>query len=127
MRSKKLSILVISVGLIIVLTLSGCGSGQPASDPAVNLATAAQQTVAVILTSTAQARRITEAAVQTDTAIPTTTPTLAPPTATPTYLPTAIRTPGQLYVEPTRNVVYETPSGKVVQEPGHEATVEPTK
>jgi hypothetical protein len=126
MRSKKRSILVAGVGLIVLLNLTGCGIGQPSSDPAVNLATAAQQTVAVILTSTAQARQ-TEVAQQAAKVTPTATPTPAPPTASPTRLPTAIRTPGQPYIEPTRNVVYETPNGKVVQEPGHDATVEPTK
>ncbi len=127
MHSKKTTIILACVGLASLLVLSACGSGQPTSGSTVDLAAAAQQTVVVILTGTAQAKQ-TEIAV-----LPTATLTPEPPTAAPTAppstgeTPATNETPGSLRMEPTRNVVYETPSGNVVQEPIHNATVEPTK
>ncbi len=136
MPSSKPTITAL-VALLLILTgvfvLTGCGGVNPT--PGSNSSDAAMQTVVVILTQTAQARPTgvlvipTSAATATPSPEPVTTaPTEAAATGQPeeNSAPAQVETPGGVPVEPTRNVVYETPDGGVPTEAYHEATVEPT-
>jgi hypothetical protein len=142
MTPKKTSHVVLvwfSILLISLFGLSGCGgSDNSKQKPTMDVAVMARQTVSAIYTQTAIAAAPTQPVVP--TAEPSSTPTQAPPEPTaasqsptaPSQPPaatgvSAVETPGGVGIEPTRNVSFETPSGKVTMEPYKGATTEPTK
>ena len=138
MPTKKPTIAALAALILIatsIFLVTGCGGVNPT--PATDLSVAARQTVAVILTGTAQAKPTEElvipTAAVTDSPAPVaaTAATATQPASTnqpaENTAPPKMETPGAVPVEPTRVVVYETPNSSMTQEPYHDATVEPTK
>jgi translation initiation factor IF-2 len=144
MKSKRTSQIVLVwlfVLSISLLGLAGCGgSSDPKLKPTMDVAVMARQTVSAIYTLTAVANPTQAPA--TPTLEPTNTPTQVPaeptaanqnPETAPTAAPSAaaispvVETPGGVGMEPTRNVAFETPSGRITMEPYKGATTEPTK